>query len=213
MLLAEDSGSCTCSAASLSAALTMRWQSSKRPATRKALTLSPKQPSWCAWRGETNPSGYRATTRMPGWRWNAAATAAPVSPDVATRIVNGRASARGSRRRQAARKRAPKSLNAQVGPWNSSSIAVSGCAASGRNGASNVKASAQMAGSSPASASPAKNGASRVAAVSASVPCGSNAAGSIDGNASGTYRPPSGASPAAIASPIGTVGPALRVLW
>ena len=48
--------------------------------------------------------------------------------------------------------------------------------------------------------------------ASASEPCGLNAAGSIDGNASGTYSPPSGASSAAIAWLIGTVGPALRVL-
>jgi len=75
-----------------------------------------------------------------------------------------------------------------------------------------VKASAQIEGSASASASPAKNGASKVVAVSASVPCGSNAAGSSRGRASGTYRPPSGASPAAMASPIGTAGAASRVL-
>ena len=37
-------------------------------------------------------------------------------PEVATRIFIGRPGSRGSRRRQAARKRAPKSLNAAVGP-------------------------------------------------------------------------------------------------
>ena len=127
-------------------------------------------------------------------------------------MVSGRASARGNRRRQAARKRAPKSLNAEVGPWNSSSISVAGCAGSARSGASKVNASAQIAGSSSASASPAKNGISKVVAVSASEPCGSNAAGSSVGSLSGTYSPPSGASPAAIAWLIGTVGPVPRVL-
>ena len=90
MLLAELSGACACSASSSSARLTRAWQSSNEPATRNAVMLSPKQPSWCAWRGETRPSGYSTTTRNPGWPWNAAATAAPVSPEVATRMVSGR---------------------------------------------------------------------------------------------------------------------------
>jgi hypothetical protein len=46
-----------------------RWQSSKLPATRNARTLSPKQPSWCACRGETRPSGYRMTTLEARRRW------------------------------------------------------------------------------------------------------------------------------------------------
>jgi hypothetical protein len=54
---------------------------------------------------------------MPLRLWKAAATAPPVSPDVATRIFSGRMA---PRRRAcvsvAARNRAPKSLNAAVGP-------------------------------------------------------------------------------------------------
>ena len=80
-----------------SACLASRWQSSKLPSTRNARTLSPQQPSPCACRGDTRPSGYRITTLKPGRRWNAAATAAPVSPEVATRIVVGGASARAAR--------------------------------------------------------------------------------------------------------------------
>ena len=84
----------------------MCWQSSKLPSTRNARMLSPKQPSWWAWRGDTRPSGYRIATRKPGRPWKAAATAAPVSPEVATTIVNG-VSPRGSAARQPARKAAP----------------------------------------------------------------------------------------------------------
>ena len=51
----------------------------------------------------------------------AAATAPPVSPEVATIIVR-RPDMRAT---HAARKRAPTSLNAAVGPWKSSSTAVS----------------------------------------------------------------------------------------
>ena len=57
MLFAEVSGTSARNAASANDALTMRWQSSNEPATRNARTLPPKQPSWCAWRGETRPSG------------------------------------------------------------------------------------------------------------------------------------------------------------
>ncbi len=57
---------------------------------------------------------------MPGLRWKAAATAPPVSPDVATRMFSGREDSLRMRDSEAARKRAPKSLNAAVGPWNSS---------------------------------------------------------------------------------------------
>src|SRR5690606_23203770 len=208
MLLAELSGTCACSSASLSARLTRAWQSSNEPATRSAETLSPKQPSWCAWRGETRPSGYSTTTRSPGWPWNAAATAAPVSPEVATRMVSGRSAPRRMRARQAARKRAPMSLNAAVGPWNSSSTWSFGVA-SGSSGTGKSKASAQIAGSSASSASPAKNGASSPLVVSARVAPARSWRGA--GSACGTYRPPSGARPAAMAWLRFTAGAALRV--
>src|SRR5690606_22265758 len=208
MLLAELSGTCACSSASLSARLTRAWQSSNEPATRSAETLSPKQPSWCAWRGETRPSGYSTTTRRPGWPWNAAATAAPVSPEVATRMVSGRSAPRRMRARQAARKRAPTSLNAAVGPWNSSRTWSPGVA-SGTSGTGKSSASAQIAGSSASSASPAKNGASSPAVVSARLAPACSWRGA--GSACGTYRPPSGARPAAMAWLRFTAGAALRV--
>src|SRR5690606_14725209 len=208
MLLAELNGTCACSSASLSARLTSAWQSSNEPATRSALTLSPKQPNWCAWRGDTRPSGYSTTTRRPGWPWNAAATAAPVSPDVATRMVSGCVCPWRIRASVAARKRAPTSLNAAVGPWNSSSTWSPGVA-SGFSGTGKSSASAQMAGSAGASASPSKNGASSEAVVWARLAPASSARPA--GNLAGTYRPPSGASPAAMAWLSDAGGEALRV--
>ena len=66
-------------------------------------------------------AGFRFATENPGRRWKADATAAPVSPEVATSIVVGGASGARSRDSASARKRAAKSLKAAVGPWNSSS--------------------------------------------------------------------------------------------
>ena len=43
--------------ASAKASFTSRWQSSNEPRTANVSTLSPKQPSRCACRGETRPSG------------------------------------------------------------------------------------------------------------------------------------------------------------
>ena len=50
--------------------------------------------------------------------WKLSATAAPVSPDVATKIFKILFSVKYSR--EFARKLAPTSLNARVGPWKSS---------------------------------------------------------------------------------------------
>src|SRR5690606_25847265 len=151
---------------------------------------------------------YSTTTRRPGWPWNAAATAAPVSPEVATRMVSGRSAPRRMRARQAARKRAPTSLNAAVGPWNSSSTWSPGVA-SGTSGTGKSSASAQIAASSGSSASPAKNGASSAVVVSARLAPGRSWRGA--GSACGTYRPPSGARPAAMAWLRLTAAAALRV--
>ena len=104
------------SCSSASAALTSAWQSSNAPLTDRDSTLSPQQVSWCSCRAETRPAGNSTTTRMPGRPLKAAATAPPVSPDVATKMVNGAASSPSRRVRHAARKPAPTSLNAAVGP-------------------------------------------------------------------------------------------------
>ena len=69
----------------------MRWQSSKLPATRNAATLSPKRRAGAPGAARLGRRGTGSTTRKPGRRWKAAATAAPVSPEVATSTVLGRA--------------------------------------------------------------------------------------------------------------------------
>ena len=68
------------------------------------------------------PLGNRIATSILGRRQQAAATAPPVSPDVATRTVRG---LRSRRERHSAENLAPTSLNAAVGPWNSSRKAAS----------------------------------------------------------------------------------------
>ena len=65
--------------------------------------------------------------------WNAWATAAPVSPDVAVKIVTFLFSLNACK--HLAIKRAPKSLKASVGPWNNSNIArfsLIGCICAGK---------------------------------------------------------------------------------
>ena len=86
---------------------------------------------------------------------------------------------------QAARKRAPKSLKAAVGPWKSSSAKSRGSPI-GCSGASKAKASRQIAGSCPESASSAKKGASRRSAMSGSVSAPSKSSGASTGSAAGT---------------------------
>jgi hypothetical protein len=99
----------------------------------------------------------------------------------------------------AARKRAPKSLNAALGPWNSSSSAL-GPPASGSGDSVQGKSNASrtMSGSDGASASPSKYGAS----VATAAPCRSSGtpATSTRGTSSGTYKPPSSARPRSTAS-------------
>ena len=86
---------------------------------------------------------------------------------------------------QRARKRAPKSLNAAVGPWNSSSTQVSS-SASGFSGSGKSKASLQIVPSSPASASPAKNGVSNLVAIAGNESSAAKSAGLNEGSDSGT---------------------------
>jgi hypothetical protein len=113
-----------------------------------------------------------------------------------------------SRRMQAARNRAPKSLKAAVGPWNSSST-KSPRSRSGTSGAGKVNASASIAGSSLSRRSPAKKGASIASAESGRVaPRGVPPGGSL----AGTKSPPSGAVPPSKASASGSSVAPLRVL-
>ena len=104
-----------------SAALTIRWQSSKRPRTARLATLPPQQVSCRSCVGDTRPFGYSTATSMPLWPWKAAATAPPVSPEVATRIFSGRMAPRRSARQHRSQKPRAEVLERGGGPWNSSS--------------------------------------------------------------------------------------------
>ena len=78
------------------------------------------------WTGETRPSGCSMAMRTLRLPAKARTAAAPVSPEVAPTMVMR--SSRRSRTRSNIRARSciAKSLNASVGPWNSSSSHSSG---------------------------------------------------------------------------------------
>ena len=101
----------------------------RRPRAR--CTGSPQQASCSSWKGETRPLRIEDDGAHRLARPSAAQpTAPPVSPEVAASTVSGSPPSP-SRSKQAIRKRAPKSLNAPVGPWNSSSARRPGRAGSG----------------------------------------------------------------------------------
>src|SRR5213082_2737129 len=212
MLLAEDSSERAPSSSSRNACFTRRWQSSKVPRTESERTLPPQQVSWRSWVGDTSPLGKSTATSTPGRWWKAAATAPPVSPEVATRMVSGRSAPWRRQPKQPARKRAPKSLKAAVGPWNSSSTESLPSGTSGTSGAGKSSASAASGASSRASGSPSMKGASSRPAMAGSPPAPSKSAGARCGQLRGTLRPPSGASPWSTAAPKLTVGAPPREL-
>ena len=160
MELAGHSRAADASSGSASAAFTRRWQSSKEPATSSACTLPPNAVSCCSCRRLMRPDGYSSTTSMPLRRQKARATAPPVSPEVATSTTTRcpPGLARSRRSSSVARNEAPKSLNAQVGPWKSSSRTMPSCSRlrAGANGkAASTRHSAAAAGplGGPASSS------------------------------------------------------------
>src|SRR5437773_4753506 len=200
MLLAEDSTERAFSSSSRKACFTRRWQSSNVPRTASDRTFSPQQVSWRCCVGDTRPLGNSTATSTPGRSWKAAATAPPVSPEVATRMVSARSPWPRRRAKQAARKRAPKSLNAAVGPWNSSSTESLPCPSRGTSGAGKLNASAASGPSVGASGSPATKGASSRTATLARSPAPWKSGGASRGQLTGTYRPPSGARPCSTAA-------------
>ncbi len=173
------------SCASAKASFTMRWQSSNVPRTENERTLPPQQVSCRSWVGETSPLGNSTDTPTPGRLWNAAATAPPVSPDVATRICSCGSFGPRARPMQAARKRAPKSLNAAVGPWNSSSTLSRSSPVSGTRGAGKLKASFVMSGSFGSRRSPATNGAMKRAPMRGRSAASPNASTAARGHSAG----------------------------
>ena len=115
---AEESGNAR-SAGSAKACFTIAWQSSNFPSTATVRTLSLRVVISLRWLRLTSASGKRTITRIPGMLWNACATAAPVSPLVAVRMVNCRPSSCKKRPISRAIMRAAKSLKDAVGPWSS----------------------------------------------------------------------------------------------
>jgi hypothetical protein len=107
---------------SAKSALTRSWQSSKLPSIATLWTLGASTVVICRrWTSDTRPAGCSTTTSSDGRPTQAAMAAEPVSPEVATTIV-----ARSDRRASSASNILPTScsatsLNASVGPWNSSS--------------------------------------------------------------------------------------------
>ena len=116
--LAEDSAMCARSG-SAKARLTIAWQSSNLPsiATVRMLSLSVVISLRCD--KLTSAIGNSTMTWMPGILWNACATAAPVSPLVAVRMVSCLPSSARNRPNIRAIICAAKSLNDAVGPWSS----------------------------------------------------------------------------------------------
>ena len=145
------------------AACTSDWQSSNEPATRKRMHVVAEAAELV--RLARRDASVRIKNRRRGIR---AGGGTPPRRRRRCRPMSRRAPsasaipARGRRARHAARKRAPKSLNAAVGPWNSSNSHVRDSMA--RIGSAMSSDSAQMAGNSLASASPRKNGSSNPAA-------------------------------------------------
>ena len=118
MEFADDSGMCF-SAGSAKACFTIAWQSSNLPSIATVRTLSCSVVISLRWLTLTSAIGNSTMTRTPGILWNAWATAAPVSPLVAVRMVTCRSSSRKNRPNIRAIICAAKSLNDAVGPWSS----------------------------------------------------------------------------------------------
>ena len=211
MLLAELSGTCARSASSDSACLARRWQSSKLPSTRNVRTLSPQHPRPCAWRGETRPSGYRITTSKPGRRWNAAATAAPVSPEVATRIVVGGRIGRAQPRQRLGEEARGVVLERGGGAVEQLEQVVVVAGQRSQRCRERVGVRADVAERVAQRRVARSTARARACAVSASVAPACD--GRQRGMRSGTYRPPSGARPATSAwsMPVGGVLPRVLV--
>ena len=144
------------------------------------------------------------------------ATALPVSPEVAARIVTGSAlwpPCRSPSPMSRAIVRAPTSLNESVGPWNSSSTWTPSHPPpeSGTSGTGNESASRTISPSRSAPVSSTSHGVRRRVPRSGSESASSQP-GARGGTCVGTKRPPSGASPARSASRNETVSPPPRVL-
>ena len=118
MEFADESGMCFKSG-SAKARFTIAWQSSNLPSIATVRTLSLSVVISLRWLSLTSAIGNSTMTRTPGMLWNACATAEPVSPLVAVRMVTCWPSSRRNRPNIRAIICAAKSLNDAVGPWSS----------------------------------------------------------------------------------------------
>ena len=146
------------------------------------------------------PEGYNKITRKPGTLKNPLATALPVSPEVATKIKISLSSLRCKYAISRAIKRAPKSLKANVGPWNNSSTnksSLNGC-----NGASKSKASCTISRKAVSGTSSFRNKRAISNAISRKLMFGRyfRISDSRRGISIGMNSPPSGAKPLKTAS-------------
>jgi hypothetical protein len=115
---AEERGSFA-SAGSANARFTIAWQSSNFPSTA-IVRMFPVSVVICfRWRALTSAMGKSTSTRIPAMPWKALATADPVSPLVAVRMVSSPPSSRTKCPMSRAIMRAAKSLNDAVGPRSS----------------------------------------------------------------------------------------------
>src|SRR6266404_4861305 len=139
--------------------------------------------------------GYRITTRIPGTLKNPCATALPVSPEVATNTVNCRSSPRTKYPISRAMNRAPKSLNASVGPWNSSRMCSPGDSETIFTG--KLIASLTICHNNSSGTSGVANGFTtrKQTSVNGSARNSSSSSGERRAISAGIYNPPSGASP------------------
>jgi len=110
------------SCSSRKACFTRRWQSSNVPANRQRPDIAAPAVSWRSCVGDTSPLGNSTATSTPGRSWKAAATAPPVSPEVATRMVSTRSPA-AAQTREAGREEAGAEIlvTPRSDRWNSSS--------------------------------------------------------------------------------------------
>ncbi len=136
--------------------MTIFWQSSNEPLTSYASTLPPQLVSCARCLSATLPFGNRTFTERFSLPKKADATAPPVSPLVATRIVFFSPLFLSSLSIVHARNLAPKSLNALVGPKISSIYKYLSFEV--WKGRGKEKASRHISSNSSSSSSPSKNG-------------------------------------------------------
>ena len=143
----------------------MRWQSSKVPVHReRAHVVAPARELLFLASAKRARAGTARRRRPMGGGGMPRRPRRPCRPRWRPGSSTLRGSARGMRSSDAARNRAPKSLKAAVGPWNSSSTdSGPGAPATSTSGAGKLNASRVIAGSCADNASPSANGAMQAA--------------------------------------------------